>query len=52
MTNIELGFSALLAALIALPAVARLSAVSLDWLFAKIAVMKKSNGRERQAKLG
>ena len=49
MNNVELGFSALLGAFVALPAFAKLFAVVLDQLFAKI-VLLKSNGKEHQSK--
>jgi hypothetical protein len=47
MSNTELGFSAVLAALIALPAIAKLSAEALDWLFLKLRPRKSGESRSR-----
>jgi len=40
MNNTELGFSALLAAFVALPAVAKLAADSMNWIFSKLTFRK------------
>jgi len=36
MNNTELGFSAILASFVALPAIAKLSTQALEWLFSKV----------------
>lgn len=46
MTNTELGFSAVLAAFVALPGIAKLSAGALGWLLLKIRSRRNSRNTE------
>lgn len=51
MSNTELGFSAILASFIALPAIAKLSAEGLEWLFSKIKLRKPPKREARKVSL-
>jgi hypothetical protein len=49
MNNTELGFSAILAAFMALPAIAKISAELLEWMFSKIRLPKSRRHGNRAA---